>query len=890
MTMHRRVLCLFVSAFVVSACGSKPKVAEESTAPAVKEVSDLSWDLAKSRKSRLQNVQYSLDISLNETDLSFRGSEKINFELKDAKSPLRLDFLEGTVTALRLNGKDVPTTAQKEFGIDLPAEGLKVGANQVELTYTAPYSRQGTGLHRFQDPETKEIFLYSHFEPFDAHRLFPCFDQPDMRAVLTLKVQAPAAWQVISTTLETDVQTPAADTKLWTFAPTPALATYLFSLHAGPYKVWKDQYEDIPLRLFARPSLAKYVQAAEWMALTKQGLKFYNEYFAYRYPFQKYDQILVPEANSGAMENVGAVTFNERYVKRSVRTREEKRKHANTLLHEMAHMWFGDLVTMSWWNDLWLNESFATYMAALAQEKATEYQETWQSFFANQKTWGYWEDSLITTHPIEAPVPSVRQAFANFDGITYGKGAAVLQQLRAYIGEVPFREGIQDYIKTHALGNTQRQDFTAALQRHTPKDLNAWSQAWLQQSGTDDLAVSWSCEGKLLKKLTVNLTPKDGANFRPQTLELGLKTASKSPKAALEPVNVDLEAPVTEIPGSWSCPQFVYPNSHDYGYANVILDPVSLKFAQQHLSEFPDPHLRNQLWNDLWQMVRNGKMPLKDYVKIVNLQFPKERDPMTLELIRNTISAPRERGSLLELWPRSTAKSQKDYAAFIAKTEAGYLQRFKSAKRGSDDQKFWFDSYVSLARTPKALAQLKAWMRPKAKIAAGFVLDPDRQWDVLHQLVRFDAKGNWAAKAAELRKQDPSDRALRQALGTEVLPATLANKEKWYGSLTQNPLALSLWESQTVMGSLFPLEQMALAKNFDAAFYNYLTTNAQGENDTYLRAFAGTLTPLSCESARSDKLQEFLAQQALSPAVSKTLRVRLQEDQRCQGIRTRSGM
>ncbi len=290
--------------------------------------------------------------------------------------------------------------------------------------------------------------------------LFPCFDQPDLKAVYSLKADAPADWRVISTAGEEKTEVSGAR-KTWTFAKTQKLSTYVFSVHAGPYHVWTSSAGAIPLRLFARESLAKYVPAGEWLELTRQGLDFYGAYFDLPYPFKKYDQILVPDFNEGAMENVGAVTFGERYVSRSTQTLEEREETADTILHEMAHMWFGDLVTMKWWNGLWLNESFATYMSALAQSRATRYTRSWQSFFAAEKQWAYETDQRATTHPIEGDVADTGHAFADFDGITYGKGASVLKQLAYLLGEEKFRDGVRLYLKEHAYGNAEEKDFSA---------------------------------------------------------------------------------------------------------------------------------------------------------------------------------------------------------------------------------------------------------------------------------------------------------------------------------------------------------------------------------------------------------------------------------------------
>lgn len=846
--------------------------------------SDLTWELAKERKARLSEVKYHLAVVLNETELNFTGNNRIQFQLSDASKSLRLDFFEGSVSSLKVNGEAIDLSAKKTYWIDLPAKNLKVGANVVEVRYTAAYSREGAGLHRFQDPETKEVFLYSQFETYDANRFFPCFDQPDLRSIMNLKVEAPATWQVITSTAESEVIEAGANRKAWTFPPTDPLSTYIFSLHAGPYKIWKDSYQGLSLRIFARPSMAKYVDSQEWFKITKQGLKFFNSYFGVKYPFQKYDQLFVPEFNAGAMENVGAVTFSERFLKRAARTRNDRRGAASVILHEMAHMWFGNLVTMAWWNDLWLNESFASYMAALALTEATEYKESWQDFFG-QKTWAYWEDGLVTTHPIESNVTRVKEAFATFDGITYGKGASVLKQLAYYMGAKPFRKGIQQYIKTHSYKNTEQKDFIAALQTQTTKDLNVWATVWLQQSGTDRLTANWTCEGDKLSRIKLLTTPSAGAKFRPQSVDVGLFKLENGKLQTLQSLRAEITGPETELSGNWKCPSFVYPNFNDYGYLAVNLDPQSLKFARANLMAINDTHLRQMVWDDLWQMVRSGNMPLREYVSIVNEQFNKETDMLILNSLTSTVSGA-GRNNIIGYWPDANPHSTSARLSFIQKTEQDFLNRFKRAKAGSDEQKFWFDQFIEVARSDLALKQLKEWLN-QDNVGPGFPLDLDRRWNIARQIARFEGESA-KNQIEQMKAKDTSDRGVRQAYASEAIQPVASVKQKWMESLTQSKLPFSFEEARSVLGAIFPYEQAHLAKPFEEKFYSFVKANAKIENENFLRTFASRLSPVSCEAARSNRLKKFVAQYELAPTVTKALKVNVQEDERCQMIRLKS--
>lgn len=875
-----------ITGFVVACKTTGPKGAKKDGDRI--EASDLTWKQARERSARVSQVQYVSRILLNETDDKFKGQNTITFSLKDTDSLLRLDHYEGEVTVLKVNGQDVPLTAKKRYWIELPKELLKLGENTVQVDYTQAYSKQGQGLHRFHDPQTKEVFLYSQFETFDANRFMPCFDQPDLKATWELTVEAPVKWEVITTTAETSV-TKTGNRRLWKFAKTPPLSTYLFSLHAGPYKVWRDRFEDVPLRIFARPSLSKYVRAQEWFTWTKQGLRFFNSYFAMPYPFKKYDQLFVPEFNAGAMENVGAVTFSENFLSRAEVTREQRRRSASVLLHEMAHMWFGNIVTMKWWNDLWLNETFATSMAAFALFEATEFKEAWQDFFAGDKGWAYWEDSLVTTHPIEAPVENVKQAFATFDGITYGKGAAVVKQLRAYIGPEAFKAGMQDYFKKHAFQNAELKDFIASLQTHTQRDLNLWADRWLRQSGTDKLAAKWTCTGDTLAEVELITTPSPDMKFRPQTVWLGLFKEKGGRIREEKAVHVDLTAEKQIVQGPWACPDLVYPNYQDDGYLAASLDPKSLDFVKRNLSRISDPLLRTMLWHDLWQMVRNTEMPLKDYVRIVEQHFGPEKDTILLTKISHTIAGRRsEEATILHYWPETEAAIE-EKGKFVGSMERQFLSRFRSSKAGSDAQKFWFDRYVRIARSSEALNQLAKWAE-MPKVGPGFPLDLDRQWDIVRTLARY--QHTEAVRLLDMmKKKDTSDRGQRQALAAEAIQPDVGIKQKWVGTLSQPKPQLPFAQARAVLGSLFPVEQSNLAQRFEKDFYEYLKANGDSEDEIYVESFAGAVAPLNCKPEGSTRLKSFLSEsESFSPSVIKALKVSVEEDERCQRVRAMSSI
>ena len=430
---------------------------------------------------------YRIELDLTVGDKEFRSRTTVEFEaLPGADS--YIDLAADRVHLAVLNGHDIDTSGYDE-STGIPLAGL-AHHNVLVVEADCRYSNTGEGLHRFVDPVDEHVYLYSQFETADAKRMFACFDQPDLKATFDITVTAPGHWEVISNGAPVAVQQ-RGDHKVHTFATTPRMSTYLVALVAGPYARWDDVYSDeygeIPLGLFCRASLAPYMDHERLFTETKQGFGFYHCNFGVPYAFGKYDQLFVPEFNAGAMENAGAVTFLEDYVFRSKVTRYSYERRAETVLHEMAHMWFGDLVTMRWWDDLWLNESFATFASVLCQADATEYSEAWTTFANVEKSWAYRQDQLPSTHPVAADIPDLHAVEVNFDGITYAKGASVLKQLVAYVGLEQFLAGLRDYFTAHAFGNATFDDLLGALERASGRDLSDWGRQWLKTTGLNSL-------------------------------------------------------------------------------------------------------------------------------------------------------------------------------------------------------------------------------------------------------------------------------------------------------------------------------------------------------------------------------------------------------------------
>src|SRR3954471_12376640 len=454
---------------------------------------NLTREEARDRARLLTVESYNVDLDLTTGPETFVSDTTIRFGCTDPGSSTFVDLHGAKVREVTLNGQSLDPGSYDPDKGRIPLPRL-AAANELRVVADAAYSRTGEGLHRFVDPVDKQVYLYSQFETCDAHRMYTCFDQPDLKARFELSVTAPQDWQVITNNAPDQ-----AEKGRWHFPATPGISTYVTALVAGPYHVERDEYRQgeqvIPLGAYCRASLAEYFDADAIFEVTKQGFDFFRKTFARPYPFDKYDQRFVPECNAGAMENAGCVTFREDYVFRSRVTDAAYERRAETILHEMAHMWFGDLVTMRWWDDLWLNESFATYASVLCQTAATRWKDAWATFANVEKTWAYRQDQLPSTHPIATDAPDVQTAEVNFDGITYAKGASVLKQLGAYVGVDAFLAGLREYFVEHAYGNTTLADLLRALENSSGRNLGDWSKLWLETAGISTLRAEFDVDG-----------------------------------------------------------------------------------------------------------------------------------------------------------------------------------------------------------------------------------------------------------------------------------------------------------------------------------------------------------------------------------------------------------
>ncbi len=588
---------------------------------------------AEERKSIVQYpIHYSVDLDLTQGDTTFVSTSTIQFGAKAGESTF-LDLIADEVTSVTLNGESVEPG--EVFADDRIALNNLRERNEVVVTAVCRYSTTGEGLHRSVDPSDGNVYLYSQFEVPDARRVYAVFDQPDLKAVFRFSVLAPCSWIVTSNmpverTEDTDQMTldgtlgtkPAEHAKRWTFAPTPTMSSYLTAICAGPYAEWHTTYQNedgrtIPMAQYCRQALKDdFAKDVDYLFdITKKGFAFYAKTWGVPYPYAKYDQIYVPEYNAGAMENIGMVTIRDSYVFSSKVTDALAERRVVTVLHELAHMWFGDYVTMKWWNDLWLNESFAEFTSTLATAEATEWKDAWATFCSGEKSWALNQDQLSTTHPIVAPINDLNDTYVNFDGITYAKGASVLKQLVAYVGRSEFFEGINHYLYRHAYSNATLNDLLTELEGTSGRDLKTWSAQWLEQAGINTIATDLhTAQDGTISELTLHqFAPTDHPVLREHRLAVGFynedEESGKVVRTDRIELDVDGEATtVTEAAGK-PRPQFLLTNDDDLTYTKLRFDDESLAFATANLYRFDDALARAVIWLALWDMTRDASSP-----------------------------------------------------------------------------------------------------------------------------------------------------------------------------------------------------------------------------------------------------------------------------------------
>ena len=759
---------------------------------------------ARERAALVDVQSYDVALDLTTGPETFASTTVIRFTATPGARTF-VDLIAPAVHEVVLNGRPLDVAqvvADSRIALtELEAE------NELRVVADGAYMSSGEGLHRFVDPVDGEVYLYSQFEVADSRRVFAVFEQPDLKATFAFAVTAPAHWTVFSNSptpepllLVGDSAAGGQPSARWSFAPTPRLSSYVTAVVAGPYhretgELTSSDGRTVPLGVACRASLAQYLDAANILDVTRAGFAFYEDAFGMAYPFAKYDQIFVPEFNAGAMENAGAVTFVESYVFRSKVPEATIERRAVTILHELAHMWFGDLVTMRWWDDLWLNESFAEFASTLAAAEATRWRSSWTTFSSLEKSWAYRQDQLPSTHPIVADIGDLEDVEVNFDGITYAKGASVLRQLVAWVGQEQFFAGVRAYFAKHAWGNTELRDLLVELEETSGRDLAPWSARWLEKAGVTLLRprIELDNHGLVTHFAVLQEVPDEHPVQRPHRLAVGgydLVTADDGTTRLERTVRVelDVDGPSTAVPEMVGRPRpdLVLVNDDDLAYAKVRLDAESLALATEHLHCFTDSLPRTLVWNAAWDMTRDGEWGARDFIDLVVGNIAHETDSsVVLVLLRQLTTA-------LDLYV-----APENRAAVAVATVDRLAELARQADAGGDAQLQLVKALAARAAAPHQLDRVAGLLSGEAPLE-GLTIDTDLRWELLTSLVAGGRAGE-AEIAAQLAADSTATGERAAAAARAALPTPAAKEAAWAAVMTTGELTNAI-QTSTIAG------------------------------------------------------------------------------------------
>ncbi|MFJ4698035.1 aminopeptidase N [Streptomyces sp. NPDC088768] len=755
---------------------------------------NLTREEARTRAELLSVTSYEVELDLRSAvgegpasgPRTFRSLTTLRFTCAEPGASSFADLVAPSVDSVTLNGRALDP-AEVFDGTRVALDGL-AAENTLVVDARCAYSRTGEGMHRFVDPEDGEVYLYTQYEPADARRVFTNFEQPDLKAPYRFRVQAPADWRVWSNGAGE------LTSGVWEFAETAPISTYITCVVAGPYHYVTDSYSralpdgstlEIPLGAMCRKGLAPYFDADDIFLVTKQGLDFFHENFDYPYPFGKYDQAFVPEYNLGAMENPGLVTFREEYIYRGKVTEASYERRANVILHEMAHMWFGDLVTMKWWDDLWLKESFADFMGAFSMVESTRHCNGWITFANNRKAWAYRADQLPSTHPITADIRDLQDAKLNFDGITYAKGASVLKQLVAYVGQDAFLEGARRYFKRHAYGNTTLGDLLSALAETSGRDMTGWAAAWLQTAGVNTLTPELTLSESKVAELAVRQEAAPShPELRPHRVAIGLYRRENGALVRYARAEADVAGPrtvITELAGQ-DAPELVLVNDDDLTYCKIGFDETSLATLRAHLGDITDPLARALCWSALWGLTRDGLLPGREFIAIVLRFAGRESDIGVLQMLHS--------------WARTTlahyvAPARREETA--AALGAGALKELRAAEPGSQHQLTWARFLATTAASAEELALVEGLLAGTESVE-GLEVDQELRWAFLEPLV-VDGRAGEKEIEAELARDHTASGKRHQVRLLASRPTEAVKAQVWAQVVESDELSNALVEA-----------------------------------------------------------------------------------------------
>ena len=773
---------------------------------------NLSRNEAKDRAEHLYVNSYAVTLDVTQGEETFYSQSEVSFTCNKPGYSTFIDAVGRSVISATLNGAAVDVSnfdGESIFLTNLAAD------NTLVIEIEAEYSKSGEGLQRSVDPADGEIYLYSQGETAHIRNMFACFDQPSLKATFTLTVTTPGHWQAVSNN-PVESKTTKGELVEWKFTTTPRIATYLDALIAGPYSSVHDVYKgakEIPLGIYCRKSMMQYLDPEDIFLITKQGFEYFEKVFGLAYPFEKYDQIAVVDFNFGAMENAGAVTFREDVlVFRSHMPEKAYLSRANTILHEMAHMWFGDMVTMFWWDDLWLNESFAEWSSYLALSESTRFKGAWTEFNSARKNWAYRQDQLSSTHPIIADMVDMEAVNANFDGITYAKGASVLHQLVAHVGRPQFIAGLQKYFAKHAWGNTTLNDLLVELEAASGRKLDTWVHTWLQTAGVNTLRPQLEIDGDTYTSVVISqeipLVPAGSIELRPHRLAVGLYDISGDSLNLRKSVELDVvgaSTVVTELAGE-KVADLLLINDRDLSYAKLRFDDRSIATLKKYLGRLNDPLARALSWAAIWDMHRDAQISSADFIEIALSGLAGENDDAIVNIVIGQL------GTSVEGYASDANRDK-----YRERLAAGFWNLMQSSAPASDLQLLYSRAFAANAHTPEQIKNVRGILNGDIK---GLKVDTDRRWDFL---IALTERG--ATTQAELDAELASDNTTSGNLLFETAKAATPNADaKAYAFNTvMHQDAQTSVRSALVAGFQRPIQRHLLTPFVDLYFENLLS-------------------------------------------------------------------
>ncbi|MDJ0377965.1 aminopeptidase N [Cryobacterium sp. PH31-L1] len=769
---------------------------------------------ATERAALVTVASYNVVLDLTSGPTTFGSTTTVHFTATPGASTF-IDAITARVYSVTLNGALLDPTVVSD-GIRIALDGLQAD-NELVVVADALYTNTGEGLHRFVDPVDNEVYLYSQFEVPDSRRVFAVFEQPDLKAKFSFTVTAPSQWQVVSNSTTPTPIDAGNGASTWAFEPTHTISSYITALIAGPYAVVRSELTSsdgrtIPLGVFSRKSLSEYLDADYILEKTRQGFAYYEEKFGYAYPFDKYDQLFVPEFNAGAMENAGAVTFTETYIFRSKVTDAIKERRVVTILHELAHMWFGDLVTMTWWNDLWLNESFAEWASTIATAEATEWHEAWTTFAVMEKSWAYKQDQLPSTHPVVATIRDLDDVLVNFDGITYAKGGSVLKQLAAWVGIDAFFTGVGSYFQKHQWGNTELRDLLVELEAASGRDLSGWAQLWLETAGVNTLRpeITVDDSGVITAFTVLQSAAVDYPTIRPHRLAIGFYTFNDAHKLVrTHRVELDVDGPRTDVPAlvGRERADLILLNDDDLSYAKVRLDPASEAVALEHLAAIDSPLARALVWGSVWDATRDAETTARDFVRLVLNNVATETESTTLRTVLGQV-----------VLTATYYVAEPHRGAVTTEVADALWTLAQGAAAGSDAQFQFVKFFASVAATTAQLDNVAA-LRSGATVLEGLEVDTDLAWELLIALV---AGGRATATEidAALEADNTATGAQSAALAKAALPTAEGKLAAWSSLIDVDTAATTI--VRTTAAGFLRVNDSALLEPFVATYFDML--------------------------------------------------------------------